>query len=487
MRRPGREGPRLGLRARTTAAFTLGALGLSALLAVLTYQIARRNFVDQRREQAVSQALTNAAQARDGLRSLPVETVYESLSGNGRRVVIVTDSASVGPVDDLRRGTRELVAGGQVGWQIMGGGDGPQLVVGVPIDVSGARDEYYEIISLADIENTLTTLVRTLVLAAALTTIAGAALGRAVSGRVVRPLRGIARAASEIASGRLDTRLAGTGDRDLDPLVTSFNEMASSLQARLEREARFASDVSHELRTPLTAMSAAAQLLAARRDELSDRGRTALDVLTSQVDHFRRLVLDLLEISRFDAQAAELVHEPVDVVDLVTSLAAAHDPPVSPIDTVGLADRVADLDKRRVERILTNLLQNAANYGGGATGIVLTEGRLAGVSRSVRIEVVDAGPGVPDDEKERIFERFTRGTAQLGRTAPKGTGLGLSLVAEHVRLHGGRAWVEDARPGTPGSGARFVVELAAPPGRDQGPSGPTLGAATAGPPDGGAS
>ncbi len=115
---------------------------------------------------------------------------------------------------------------------------------------------------------------------------------------------------------------------------------------------------------------------------------------------------------------------------------------------------------------------------------MLGEGSLPGVARSVRIEVVDAGPGVADDEKERIFERFTRGTAQLARSAPKGTGLGLSLVAEHVRLHGGRAWVEDADPGGPGSGARFVVELAAPPEHEHSGMPAPLGAATAVPPEG---
>jgi signal transduction histidine kinase len=452
---------------------------LSALLAVLTYQIARRNFVDQRRGLSVSQTLANAAQARDGLGSLPVETVYESVGGDRRRVVIVTESATVGPVE-LVRPMRSVVASGTSAWQVVRTDEGPALIVGVPIRVGDAQDEYYEITSLADISSTLTTLLRSLLVGGALTTIAGAGLGMAVSGRVVRPLRDIAVAASEIASGRLDTRLAGTGDSDLEPLVSSFNDMAASLQGRLEREARFASDVSHELRTPLTAMSAAAQLLTARREELSERGQTALEVLTTQVDHFRRLVLDLLEISRFDAQAAELVHEPIDLVDLVTQVAGVHGLPSGDVDASRLADRVADVDKRRIERILTNLLQNAANYGGGATAVELSEASLPGVDRAVRIDVVDAGPGVPDEEKARIFERFTRGSAQLAKAGPKGTGLGLSLVAEHVRLHRGRAWVEDAIAGDPGLGARFVVELAAPPPH----SGPhvhaaTLGAATA--------
>jgi two-component system, OmpR family, sensor histidine kinase MtrB len=456
---------RLGLRSRTTAAFTLGALLLSAMLAVTSYQLARRNAIDQRKRATVRQALFNAAQVRDGLLSsgLSPEELVQSLGIEPSRVLLRTAEGEVGVSDVVGADLLAVLDNGEQATQMVRRAGEPLFIVGATIDVSGTTDQYFEWSNLSDIEDNLSTLFRALLLASILTTLAGAAIGRAASGRVVRPLRAAAGAASEIASGRLDTRLEVTGDPDLDPLVASFNDMAASLQGRLEREARFASDVSHELRTPLTAMAAAAQLLSARRDELSERGQTALDVLTGQVEHFRRLVLDLLEISRFDAQAAELLHEPVDLVDLIAQVASAHSIEPTHIDSTGLVDRICDVDKRRVERVVTNLLQNAANYGGGAVEIRLAEGTLTGVNRSVRIEVADAGPGVPDDEKQRIFERFTRGTAQLTRTAPKGTGLGLSLVAEHVRLHGGRAWVEDRLPEDPASGARFVVMLAAPP------------------------
>ena len=146
-----------------------------------------------------------------------------------------------------------------------------------------------------------------------MSTLGAAFIGRAVSARVVAPLRKVADAASDITKGQFDTRLPPTGDADLDPLLRSFNTMAESLQRRLEREARFASDVSHELRTQLTALSTAAQLLNSRRDEMPERSQRALDVLVNQTGHFERLVLDLLEISRFDAGAAELNSEVVDL------------------------------------------------------------------------------------------------------------------------------------------------------------------------------
>ena len=281
-------------------------------------------------------------------------------------------------------------------------------------------------------------------------------MGSAVAARVLLPVRQVATAATEIASGRLETRLPLLGDTDLDPLLSSFNDMAESLQRRLEREARFASDVSHELRTPLTALSAAAQLLAARREELPERSQTALDVLVTQTEHFRRLVLDLLEISRIDAGAADVHFEDLDLVELCAQIIRTAGFDV-PLDCSGLDPHVMYVDKRRIERILTNLLQNAQNYAGAATSVLLRNASLnADGRRCVQLVVDDDGPGVAEADRHRIFDRFTRGSVMSTRPGIKGTGLGLSLVSEHARLHGGgRAWVETS----PDGGARFVVEL----------------------------
>jgi signal transduction histidine kinase len=348
------------------------------------------------------------------------------------------------PTDLLRQ-----VSDGHIAQQRTNIAGEPQLAVGVPLPAANAR--YFEVASLGELERTLQILAGSLVAAATVTTVAGAAIGLYASRRALRPLRVVASAAVGIARGRLDTRLDSDGDSDLAPLVSSFNEMAEALEDRIAREARFTSDVSHELRTPLTAMSAAVSMVSARRDDLPERTRSAVDLLARQTEYFERLVLDLLEISRFDAGVAELSLERVDLGALVTQVVRVLAGDEVEVD-VGPQPIAIRVDKRRLERVLANLLENASRYAGGPTRV--------GIERAgawVRITVDDAGPGVPDAERRTIFQRFSRGTAPVRPGKPKGTGLGLSLVSEHVGLHGGRVWVEDA----PERGARFVVELPA--------------------------
>jgi signal transduction histidine kinase len=189
----------------------------------------------------------------------------------------------------------------------------------------------------------------------------------------------------------------------------------------------------------------------ARRDDMPERARLALDLLAADVERFERLVQDLLEISRFDAGVARLAVENVRLSELLT-----HAVPTSSAATIDIAPEATDVairaDKRRLERVVTNLLTNADAHGGGAVRIGLRR-----VDGTLRLEVDDEGPGVPLDDRPRIFERFARGAAAGRRSGSggDGVGLGLALVDEHVRLHRGRVWVEDA----PSGGARFVVEL----------------------------
>ena len=251
----------------------------------------------------------------------------------------------------------------------------------------------------------------------------------------------------------MDTRLSRQADPDLDRLAASFNEMARALAARLQRAARFASAVSHELRSPLTTLMASVGVLNARRDELSDRSRTALDLLVSDLERFNRLVNDLLEISGYDAGVAALDPEEVNVAQFLEATAqGAGAIPVRLPPVAGSLVIVAD--KRRLARVMSNLLDNAQRYGGGSTAIGLEADEV------IRIVVEDQGPGVPVDEREAIFDRFFRGSAGGRRGNDGGTGLGLSLVVEDLRLHGGRVWVEERADGR--KGARFVLELPLP-------------------------
>jgi signal transduction histidine kinase len=321
----------------------------------------------------------------------------------------------------------------------------PYIAVGVNLPSINAA--YFEAFSLAGTQRTLRVIATSLFIASAVTTAGAAGLGLWNSRRLMRPLSRVADAAGELAAGSLDVRLEREDDPDLGRLADSFNAMADAVQTRIQREARFASDVSHELRSPITALSAAVDVLDARRSEFPGRTGQALDVVVTQVRRFDRMVLDLLELSRIDAGATELNLEPLQLDDTVRRIAQRYGYADVPIVVGPGARKPLALDKLRLERIMGNLLDNAKNHANGPERITIEQ-----IADLVEITVEDAGPGVSDDEKERIFERFARGSTARHRV---GTGLGLALVAEHAAALGGRAWVEDR----PGGGSRFVVSF----------------------------
>jgi signal transduction histidine kinase len=326
-----------------------------------------------------------------------------------------------------------------------------QLAVGVPLPSVGAA--YFEIISLDDVQSTLEALGVSLVGASLVTTLAGAALGWWAARRALRPLAGVSTAALALAAGKLDTRLDPSEDRDLRPITASFNDMAQALQDRIEQDGRFASDVSHELRSPLMTLAASIEVMDNQREDLPERSRAALDLMVADIERFQQLVEDLLEISRFDAGVARLELEEVHLAELVMQ-AVSHSTDVDvPVELeAALAGLVVHADKRRIVRVIANLIDNARKYGDGATGVSLRR-----VDGGIQIAVEDRGAGVPEDDRQLIFDRFSRGATAGRRGTTEGVGLGLALVAEHVNLHGGRVWVEDRMDDA--EGARFVVEL----------------------------
>jgi signal transduction histidine kinase len=208
-------------------------------------------------------------------------------------------------------------------------------------------------------------------------------------------------------------------------------------------------------------LSASVQVLEARRDELPERARSALDLLSSDVSRFQGLVEDLLEISRFDAGAIRLHLEDLHVVQFVRHAVAVSAAPDTTVTATERAERaIIRGDRRRLARVLANLIDNALAYGGGDVEVTITDANLPDEPLShVQIGVEDHGPGVPVEERALVFERFARGISAGRRSGTEGAGLGLALVDEHVRIHGGRVWVEDRRDGAPG--ARFVIELLA--------------------------
>jgi two-component system, OmpR family, sensor histidine kinase MtrB len=457
--------PDLGLRARVTLAFAGGAFLLSAALSGVSYGLVRNYLVEQTQTAAFREAFVNAGATQSGLRAVGacvggsgIPRILASLQDpdESPSLVFCEDnwfSSKPGVIgrESLPAAFRQAVNAGtasRMAYRLTGS---TQLAIGLPIQAHDAV--YFEVFSLDQLDRTLRFLGLALLGVGLATTVAGAAVGRWASARVLRPVAEVAEAAATLAGGRLETRLPDIDDADLATLTSSFNSMADALQARIERDARFASDVSHELRSPLTTLATTVGVLASRRDELPERSRAAFDLLTADVDRFQRLVEDLLEISRYDAGVADLHLEDVRLTELVTrAVASAGGPPVE-LGPGAVDDGLAvQADKRRMEQIIKNLVENATRYGGGATRVIVDAGHYV-----ARVAVDDEGPGVAPEEREAIFERFFRGSAAgQRRGGGQGSGLGLSLVTEHVRLHGGRVWVEDNPAGT---GARFVVEI----------------------------
>jgi two-component system, OmpR family, sensor histidine kinase MtrB len=459
---------RLGLRSRITLTFTLGAFMLSVLLAGSAYLLTRSALVRQRDQAAVDQAYIDARKVLANLESNPpgAQQALRDLGNTAAANPLVfyrgawaARSAEYGP-DSLpgvlsKRVGDDFVAA-RMTYSLKGR---PVLAVGVPLtDVAAS---YYEITDLGDLHGTLRSVAVALVGAAAITTSLGVLLGSFAARRAVRPLAEAAQAAQALAGGRLDTRLEPTDDRDLGAVSNAFNDMAAALQQRVERDARFASDVSHELRSPLTTLSTSIEVMKARRDEMPERAQAALDLLVADVARFQNLVEDLLEISRFDAGAISLHREDLLVAEFVRQAVSVSSVRDAKVCVTPVAERlVINADKRRLARALANLIDNGRLHGGGEVEIGVMEASAEGEPVGhVRITVDDHGPGVPPEERSLVFERFARGGGAGRRGTTEGAGLGLAIVDEHIRLHGGRVWVEDRPDGLPG--ARFVIELPA--------------------------
>jgi len=335
----------------------------------------------------------------------------------------------------------------------------PALAVGVPL---GRFYQLYYVFPFTQQQATLQLVQRVLVGVALAVIVLLAAIASLVTRWVVLPVRHAAQAAQRVSAGHLGERMQVHGVDDLAALATSFNEMAASLQGKLHEledlsnvQRQFVSDVSHELRTPLSTIKMAADLLFEARAELDAAAGRSVELLQSQLDRFESLLVDLLEISRFDAGAATLEADLVDVCDLVRRSAD---------DAQQLAERrgsriefrlpatgcLAEADRRRVERILRNILVNAVEHGEGKDVVVTT----AMDSDAVAVSVRDYGVGLRSGEEQKVFDRFWRADPARARNTG-GTGLGLAISLEDARLHGGwlQAW------GERGKGSVFRLTL----------------------------
>jgi two-component system sensor histidine kinase MtrB len=339
----------------------------------------------------------------------------------------------------------------------------PGLAVGGQLRTPDG-DQYglYYLFPLTEQQQTLD-LVRTgLATAGLLLVVLLGAIAWLVTRQVVTPVRLAARIAERFSAGRLSERMATRGRDDIARLSTSFNQMASSLQRQIGQleelsrvQQQFVSDVSHELRTPLTTVRMAADVLHESREEFDPVVRRSAELLQAQLDRFESLLGDLLEISRFDAGAAILNAEPVDVRDLVRSVTEAAAPLAAGKRLALILDMpdtpcVAEVDARRIERVLRNLVVNAIEHGEGRDVHI----QVAADDEAVAVAVRDHGVGLKPGESSLVFHRFWRADPARARSTG-GTGLGLAIALEDVRLHGGwlQAW------GEPGGGSQFRLTL----------------------------
>ena len=437
---------RFGLRTRVTIAFGVLSLVIAAVVSSATYFFASVYLLNQREDAALTRALldSRAVAAALSAGASPNQALEQVPAvGTSQALVRVADTwytpgVSV-PPDALPAGLLDTATrdgGAQQRAQI--GGE-PYFFVAVQLPDA----MYVEVFSLADLDNTLTIGGWLLIGQTLLAGVLGGLIGRYTVGQILRPLGRLSDGAERIASGDLGTRIEETGDRDLDPIASSFNDMAGAVQSRIQRERRFSANVSHELRSPLTTVVGTADLLDRRRDELPEREANLIAVLVEQVHRMSQMLLDLLEISRIGGD------DPIQVETVDVSLLCLDVVRLRNLDE-GLVtgdSPVIRTDGRRFERIVGNLVDNAQRHGGGVQHI-----RIEHSIDVVRIFVEDDGPGIDPSQLDKLFEPFSRGE-DAHHTS--GAGLGLAIAREQANLLNAEVLVENRESG----GARFIIEI----------------------------
>jgi two-component system, OmpR family, sensor histidine kinase MtrB len=489
---------RRSIAARVVASTVVMSALVSAGVGWFLLQQTREGLLDQRVDAVVAEATAETAAARTRMQGVPGTSVdaasqrddlyYPILDrsrlrgfdvvllgpgdSSGQQVVPLTTYSTPGLdlavslPDSL---LQHFASSGATAWTYTtirreGEPDVPGVVVGsrirLPAD-DGAYTLYY-LFPLQNEEETLALVTRAMLTAGVLLLVLVAVLTWLVTRQVVTPIRMARRVAERLAAGQLQERLRVRGEDDLARLATSFNQMASNLQRQIRLleelsrvQRRFVSDVSHELRTPLTTVRMAGDVLHDARDTFDPATARAAELLQTELDRFEGLLVDLLEISRFDAGAAALETEDLNLTDVAHRVAASASLLAEQRGTRVLVEAppepcIAEADVRRVERIVRNLVTNAIDHAETRDVVV----RVAHDEHAAAIAVRDYGVGLSAGESAMVFNRFWRADPARARTSG-GTGLGLSIALEDTHLHGGwlQAW------GTPGGGSQFRLTL----------------------------
>lgn len=431
-----------GLRRRLATAFAVGALLVSALLAFGVWTLTSQIMMNQRVDLAERQGKLTASRLTPAIPEAgpgPETLELQDTPGTEWWVATASRTWTSGTGSYRQPPAGYASEGQQAQWLRIDG----HRSVAVWTPVPDRRAVLLEITEATDLNSALRTLSLVLLGCSLASTLAGGVLGLVASRHVLQPLQDMGTVASDIGRGHDRARITPTTDPDLVPFVDSFNGMVDALEQRRERDRSFAADAAHELRSPLTTLVGAVDLLQRRREGMDERSRKALDLLSTELDRFHRMLEDLLQLGQLDAEASprETIRMDRLVEEALETVPGTED-----------ADRylehvVVSAHPAHLKRAVTNLVRNAEVHGGGLSHISVRQDE-----GWMELTVDDAGPGVEEVDRERIFERFHRGGS---RGSKPGTGLGLSLVSKAVEDHGGT--VRCTR--SPQGGARFELRL----------------------------
>ncbi|GAA0949274.1 HAMP domain-containing sensor histidine kinase [Nonomuraea longicatena] len=455
-----------GLRARLILTFTLVAVAASVLVATIGYELAKAALVNRAEETAVDLVTRELRQVtfavgtlRQGERApeaKDLQNLAAALNAKGRTVAIeygqVTYSDGPLSLSDVPHELQGRARGGVVKQRKVVGGR-LMLIVGAEVYRKGGSGpeagglRAFVFFPLAGEERQLADLRGRLVQGGAAIVVIALGVALVSARSVLLPVRRLSAAAQALGEGRLDTRLPVHGQDELAGLSARFNDAAAALELSVAElraleamSRRFVADVSHELRTPLTAMTAVADMLSDEAERLPREPAEAVRLVLSEIDRLRHLVEHLIEVSRFDAGTATLNVEAVNVGE------AVHDS----LETRGWSEQVevrvsgelvAELDPRRFDVIVSNLVGNALKHGGPPVRVT-----ARGTANGLEVKVRDHGEGIPAEALPHVFDRFFK--AGAGRSRSHGSGLGLAITRANVLLHGGTISVRPQSPGT---------------------------------------
>ena len=485
---------RHSLSAKLAVAMTLAALVLLLVFGIIVASQLRSSMFETRKDAILADAslrfssaqsvfssstATSPDQVQESARGALASLKASAAGAGATNVALLRSEGSTASLrinqieDEQMRGLitpqmREAVAQGGAQWQSVGirASDSdkvsPGILVGTQVQLPRAgTHELYILYSLAADQRQVDVVLRVLVLSA-LPIIVTLPIGVfALLHRLLLPVRLTVSAATKAAEGDLDVRVEVHGADEMAALGRAFNAMTSSLQDTISRydelaklQQRFVSDVSHELRTPLTTIRMAEDIVWDNREDLPAHARRSAELLHDQTERMEQMLADLLEISRYDAASALLDAEERDLRPIVTRVVEACAELAQrqgvPVEVVAPALAAAEIDERRIERVIRNLVVNAIEHADG-TRVTIT---VATSATDVACRVRDRGVGMTQEVADHVFDRFYRADTARARTTG-GTGLGLAIATEDVAIHGGRLQAY----GEPGKGASFLMTL----------------------------